>query len=220
MNGPDTGECAPLKMGRIRFIVFEGIDGSGKSTQAKLLARRLEDEGISVLLTAEPSDGPVGQLMRSLKIRPDPEEEERLFTEDRRDHVERVILPALRQGRTVICDRYIHSSAAYQGSRGLDPGEIVSRNLLFAPLPNVVFLLEIPVDVAVSRIRAGRPDGFTTFEALENLRAVDAVYRIMDDPLIRRLDGCPDPDEVHSQVMSILAEMSSSSFNECPEVSG
>jgi len=196
-------------MGGIRFIVFEGIDGSGKSTQARLLARRLEVEGIAVVLTAEPSDGPTGRLIRSLKTRPDPKEEERLFTEDRRDHVNRVILPALRQGRTVICDRYIHSSAAYQGARGLDSREIIARNLRFAPLPDVVFLLEIPVEMAVTRIRSARADGFTAFEAVEDLRAVDAVYRTMDDPVIIRLDGHRDPEEIHRQVMSILTEAES-----------
>ena len=142
-SGTETKPC---------FIVFEGIDGSGKSTQAKLLARRLEDLGIPVLLTAEPSDGPVGRIIRSLTTRPEAEEEARLFTEDRRDHVERVILPALVEGRTVICDRYVHSSVAYQGARGVDQAAILSAQRLFAPQPDVIFLLEIPAKIALARI--------------------------------------------------------------------
>ena len=179
-SGTETKPC---------FIVFEGIDGAGKSTQAKLLARRLADLGIPVLLTAEPSDGPVGQIIRSLTTRLEAEEEARLFTEDRRDHVERVILPALLEGRTVICDRYVHSSVAYQGARGVDQAAILSAQSPFAPQPDVIFLLEIPADIALARIDSARRGRFSTFEVREDLEAVDAVYRSITDPVIRRIDG-------------------------------
>src|SRR4030042_6942583 len=114
------------------FIVFEGIDGAGKSVQAKMLADHLQAVGIPLVLTAEPSEGPIGRYIRSLKVRPEPVEEERLFTEDRRHHVQNVIIPALRRGATVICDRYIYSSAAYQGARGMDPEKILAENRQFA----------------------------------------------------------------------------------------
>jgi dTMP kinase len=187
--------CSP------RFIVFEGIDGSGKTTQARLLAERLQDKGFLVTLTSEPSDGPIGRAIASLETRPSPEEEARLFIEDRRDHLERVILPALGAGQTVICDRYIHSSAAYQGARGLDPKEILRRNLVFARLPDLVLLIEVPVDLAMSRIASGRVDGFSTFEEVENLRAVNAVYERMSDPVIRRIDGSESVKQVHRRVL-------------------
>lgn len=189
------------------FIVFEGIDGSGKSTQAKLLAARLADLGIPVLLTAEPSDGPVGQFIKSLKTRLEPEEEARLFTEDRRDHVERVMLPALAQGRTVICDRYVHSSVAYQGARGLDPAAILSAQWHFAPQPDVIFLLEIPPDIALERIGSKRGGGFSAFEVRESLEAVDAVYRGLSDPLIRRIDGAWSQESIHSAIMDSVLEL-------------
>jgi dTMP kinase len=197
-NGTETKPC---------FIVFEGIDGAGKSTQAKLLARRLADLGIPVLLTAEPSDGPVGQIIRSLTTRLEAEEEARLFTEDRRNHVERVILPALAEGRTVICDRYVHSSVAYQGARGVDQAAILSAQSPFAPQPDVIFLLEIPADIAIARIGSARRGRFSTFEVREDLEAVDAVYRSITDPVIRRIDGTISMEGIHSIIMACLKEL-------------
>ncbi len=87
------------------FIVFEGIDGSGKTLQARMLASRLERCGVWYLLTAEPSEGPVGRQIRALTFRLSPSEETHLFTADRRDHLERPIMPALARGQIVICDR-------------------------------------------------------------------------------------------------------------------
>lgn len=189
------------------FLVFEGIDGSGKTTQAKMLTRRLTDLGIPFVLTSEPSDGPTGLMIRSLSFRPSPDEEERLFTEDRRDHVNRVILPALAEKKIVICDRYVHSSAAYQGARGLDPSAIIRRNMRFAPLPDVVFFLEVPVSLALERIASARGEGFSLFEAEENLRSVDAIYRSLSDPRILRIDGTLPPDQTHTAIVRVLANM-------------
>jgi dTMP kinase len=197
-SGTETKPC---------FIVFEGIDGSGKSTQANLLARRLADLGIPVLLTAEPSDGPVGQIIRSLTTRLEAEEETRLCTEDRRDHVERVILPALVEGRTVICDRYVHSSVAYQGARGVDQAAILSAQRPFAPQPDVIFLLEIPAEIALARIGSARCGRFSAFEVRQDLEAVDAVYRRIADPVIRRIDGTGSLESIHSIIMACLKEL-------------
>ncbi len=188
-------------------IVFEGIDGSGKSTQARLLARRLAELGIPTLLTAEPSDGPVGLIIKSLTARPSPEEEARLFTEDRRDHVERVILPALAEGRTVICDRYVYSSVAYQGARGLDQASILSVQRTFAPEPDAIFLLAVPVDTALARIGTDRRGSFSTFEVRENLEAVAAVYSGLTDPSIRRIDGTGSVEHIHSIIMDCVREL-------------
>lgn len=163
-------------------MVFEGIDGSGKSTQARILADTLESDGFDVLLTAEPSDGPVGSVIRSVTKRLAPEEEARLFTEDRRDHVRRVIIPALNAGRIVVCDRYIFSSAAYQGARGIAPDTIIATNLSFAPLPDITFLLDLPVEAAIERIARSRPKGFSQFEVFKDLQAVQKIYRSLRDP--------------------------------------
>ena len=186
------------------LIVFEGIDGAGKSVQAKMLADRLQAEGIPHILTAEPSDGPIGRRIRSLKVRPEPVEEERLFTEDRRDHVQNVIMPALKRGDTVICDRYVYSSVAYQGVRGIDPEKILAENRHFATVPDLIFLLEVTVDMALSRIGRGRSDGFSAFEDRSDLEAVHAIYSSMSDPTIHRMDGSLPPDELHREIVEIV----------------
>ena len=171
------------------FIVFEGIDGSGKTLQAKMLASRFERCGVPYLLTAEPSDGPVGSQIRSLTSRLSPLEETRLFTADRRDHLERTIMPALARGQTVICDRYVYSSVAYQGARGVDIASILEENEQFARPADVTFLLEISVDTALRRIRTNRSNELSPFEKQEDLKAVAAVYRGLNDPSIRRVDA-------------------------------
>lgn len=124
--------------------------------------------------------------------------------DDRRDHLDRVILPALDAGHTVICDRYIHSSAAYQGARGIDPQDILRRNLDFAPLPDIILLIEVPVELAMTRIASGRVEGFSFFEEIENLKAVLAVYQGMTDSLIRRIDGSESREEVHERVLKVI----------------
>lgn len=201
----DGGKC--MRYGSALFIVLEGIDGSGKSTQARLLAEHFTKEGTDVVLTAEPSDAPTGRLIRCLKSRPDPEEETRLFIRDRRHHVEHVIRPALIEGKVVICDRYIHSSMAYQGSRGVDPAKIFARNVSFALLPDVVFLLEIPVQDALARIGVGRSVGYSVFERRKDLEAVDAVYRSLSDPAIIRIDATLPSGQVHDLIVKAIKEL-------------
>jgi dTMP kinase len=186
------------------FIVFEGIDGAGKSVQARMLADRLQADGIPHILTAEPSDGPIGRRIKSLKARLEPAEEERLFTEDRRRHVRNVIAPALKRGDTVICDRYVHSSAAYQGARGIHPEKILAENRQFAAVPDLIFLLEVTVDMALSRIGRGRSGGFSAFEARSDLEAVHAIYSGISDPAINRMDGSLPPDELHREIVEIV----------------
>lgn len=200
--------CAPEPSSQCpTFVVFEGIDGSGKSTQARLLADRMRRSGLSVLLTSEPSDGPVGALIKSFTLRPKPEEEAHLFMEDRRDHLRRVIIPALNEGRIVICDRYVYSSAAYQGARGLDPSAIIAENCAFALRPHVTFLLEIPVEEGLARIRSGRGDRFSTFEIEDELEKVAGIYSSLNDPSIVRIDGLGSQDRIHAQIVSTLSRL-------------
>lgn len=115
---------------RGKLIAFEGIDGTGKSTQLKLLATFLRQRGQLVLETKEPTDGPVGQQIRALfhnRKSLSLDEELELFIEDRRMHVLQHILPALEQGAFVLTDRYYYSTAAYQGARGADPELIFEK---------------------------------------------------------------------------------------------
>ncbi|MBW1992587.1 MAG: dTMP kinase, partial [Deltaproteobacteria bacterium] len=134
-------------MGRGFFIVLEGVDGAGKSTQARLLAEALKQRHYQVVLTREPWDSPAGKKIREYLNGPcrhlTPQEELALFMADRREHVETVIRPALRQGRVVISDRYYFSSAAYQGALGLDPQWILTEHEAFALPPDLVIFLTL-----------------------------------------------------------------------------
>jgi dTMP kinase len=140
---------------RGRLIVFEGGEGCGKSTQARRLADRLD-----ALLTREPGGTPVGARMRELLLDPatgdlDPRAETLLMAADRAEHVATVIEPALAVGTDVVCDRFAHSSIAYQGyGRGLDPGEVeaMSRWATGGLWPDLVVLVTVPTAVAAARL--------------------------------------------------------------------
>jgi dTMP kinase len=191
-----------LRADRGILITFEGIDGSGKSTQVKLLEDALAEAGYSVLRTAEPSDGPAGRKIRNLSERPSPESELELFTEDRRFHVSQIIGPALLEGKVVLCDRYLHSSIAYQGARGIDPKRILSMNAGFIIRPKRVFYLRIPVEEALRRIETGRTEGPSIFEFRENLTRVARIYDDMSDSNIRVIDGSRRPEIVHQEIIT------------------
>jgi dTMP kinase len=197
----DAGKVATPPAGRGKLITFEGIDGSGKSTQARLLADALRLLDIPVLLTAEPSHGPIGRKIRRMSARPDPEQELELFTEDRKHHVSRVIEPALNNELIVICDRYVHSSIAYQGAQGIDPERIRLLNESFAVPPDRVFLLRIPVESALERITVGRAQGCSIFELRESLQRVSDIYNRLDDRNITAIDGARPRESIHEEIL-------------------
>jgi dTMP kinase len=182
------------------LVVFEGIDGAGKSLQSRLLWETLETNGMGALLTAEPTNGPIGLRLRAASVRPSPEIEERLFREDRKEHVSQVILPALRRGLHVICDRYFFSSAAYQGARGMDPRAILLWNREFAPEPDLVFILEIDPEAACERIARARDHVDEAYENLEYLKRVAEIYAGFREPNIVRIQYGLDTQAVHELV--------------------
>lgn len=191
-----------------RLIVFEGIDGAGKSTQARLLAETLESAGLTVLQTREPTDGPHGRRLRESAAsgRLPPSEELELFVLDRKQHVRDEILPALAAGKVVIIDRYYLSTAAYQGARGLDPEAIMSANEAFAPIPALAILLTADAGEGRGRIR-GRGDGDgNLFERESELREVAAVFDSLDRPYIERIDGRGSIAEVHARIVRCVAD--------------
>ncbi len=188
------------------FIAFEGIDGSGKTTQALLLTGALTSAGRGVLMTAEPSKGPYGAQIRALPARLNPEEEERLFRRDRADHVRRVIRPALLAGKIVITDRYYYSSAAYQGARGLDPEEIIRVNQTFAPTPDLTFVLHISVDAALRRIHTCRKQAPSIFEKREDLLRTLTVYEGFTSPEIVRVSAERSQEEVSGLIAEKVFE--------------
>jgi dTMP kinase len=147
---------------RAPFIAFEGVDGAGKSTQARLLAERL-----GAVLTREPGGTPIGTRIRSLLLDPDTvglsaRAEALLMAADRAQHVEALVRPMLAAGRPVVTDRYLYSSVAYQGyGRELEPDEVRALSLFAVDglLPDVVVLVELPDEVAEQRF-GDRPDRF------------------------------------------------------------
>lgn len=159
------------------FIVIEGIDGTGKSTQARMLEEWMRGRGRSVVRDREPTDGPWGRRLRESAAtgRLSPGDELEFFLRDRREHVEKLISPSLAVGTDVILDRYYFSTMAYQGARGLDPAEIRLRNEEFAPLPDLLLILDLPVTDAISRIGA-RGDQANEFEKRENLERCREIF--------------------------------------------
>lgn len=146
------------------FITFEGVEGSGKTTQVALLASALRDRGLEVITTREPGGTRLGEELRRLLLMSDvpidPAAEAYLMTGARAQHVRDVIVPALERGTTVLCDRYVDSTCAYQGAgRGL-PIDALRRlqDLAVGSLvPQLTILLDLPVDVGLRR-RAGEGD--------------------------------------------------------------
>jgi dTMP kinase len=165
-----------------RLIAFEGVEGSGKSTQVELLRRALEDRGVDVLVTREPGGTPVGERVRALLLDPGvelhPRAEALLFAAARAELVEQVIRPALERGAQVLCDRYLDSSLAYQGgARGLgrNPVEEVNRFATGGLLPDLVVLLDL--DPAEGLRRQARHRDRIEAQDLEFHRRVRDAFR-------------------------------------------
>ena len=184
------------------FVVFEGLDGAGKTTQLQLLATHLRQAGYEVVCLKEPTDGPWGQKIRQLaqhgrhKVTPDTELE--WFLEDRREDVAQNICPALAEGHIVLLDRYYFSTIAYQGAMGYDPEIIRQRNEAFAPQPDLLLLLEITPQQGLRRIRLQR--GLDGFEQLDYLRRVAAIFAAMCFPYLRRIPATVAPEIVHTRI--------------------
>ena len=192
------------------LIAFEGIDGTGKTTQIELLAEVLRQRGLRVVATREPTDGQYGRKIRQLyKNRKSvtPEEELNLFLDDRREHVVQVIAPALASGKVVLTDRYYYSTAAYQGAAGHDPQKIIAANELFAPVPDMVIMLEAPVSLGVHRVQKLRGETLNDFEQEETLSRVANIFAALKGANIRRIDGTGDAKAVHALVMENVAEL-------------
>lgn len=188
-----------------RLIAFEGIDGTGKSTQVAMLAQLLRQHGRDVVVTREPTDGVYGQRIRQLYQARDTvsrQDELDLFLADRRQHVAELIAPGLALGKVIVTDRYYFSTAAYQGSVGFDPAEIIRQNEAFAPVPDLVILIELTPEQAVMRIQRYRHEDLNHFEQEEGLRQVAEVFSTLQQDYIRRVDGDQAIDAVHAQIVA------------------
>jgi dTMP kinase len=188
------------------FIVLEGIDGTGKSTQSKRLAEHFRAQGRTVTLSREPTDGPWGTLLRNSAEsgRLSPEEELETFLKDRRQHVTEKIAPALAAGHVVILDRYYFSTMAYQGVRGFDPQKIREDNEAFAPVPDLLLILDLDVDAALTRI-GSRGDTANEFEQRANLaRCREIFLSVKDEPFAQLIDANAGVDEVTESILAAL----------------
>lgn len=192
------------------LIAFEGLDGVGKTTQARLLAANLSRAGLSVVLTQEPTAGIFGQQIRRLNRRGrrdlSPEEELALFLADRQQHVQQVIQPALAAGKIVITDRYYYSSMAYQGALGLDPEKIRKKHADFAPEPDLTILLQLPSTERSQRVEQ-RGRGADAFEQADYLARVAAIFDRLQAPNLIRLDGRGSKAEVQNRILSVVQRL-------------
>ncbi|MEW6720934.1 MAG: dTMP kinase [Thermodesulfobacteriota bacterium] len=200
------------------FLTFEGIEGSGKSTQLRRLAARLAARGIPHVVTREPGGTPLADQIRSLLLSPRdeavfPETELLLYEAARAQHVRSAVLPALEAGKAVLCDRFHDATTAYQAhARGLDAGtvELLNRFASGGLLPDLTLLFDLPPETGFARI-AGRSRGADRMER-ESLafhrRVREGYLRLLDahPGRIVRIDASLPEEEVFLQLLSTVKE--------------
>jgi dTMP kinase len=205
-------------MTRGKFIAFEGGEGAGKSTQARLLADALAARGIESAITREPGGTPGAEAIRALLLGTagegwHPRAEALLFAAARSDHVERLVLPALAAGKWVICDRFVDSSRAYQGGAGgLGDADVMALHRVGSQglLPDLTVLIEVSPAVAAARADArdgGAADRIGGRDATYHARVASAFAALAEAEPQRfaRIDGDCDAGQVHGAVLSALA---------------
>ena len=179
-------------MNRGLLIAFEGLDGSGKTTQVEILVAALRSAGAAVVQTSEPTDGPTGRRIRAMLRSGEAvpmERELEWFMEDRREHVRELIEPALRKGRIVVTDRYYLSTVAYQGARGHDAAAILRDSEMEFPIPDLVVLLEVDPQAGLDRVRARGGTLEEVFERIEFQQHVAEQFAALECSYIARIDG-------------------------------
>jgi dTMP kinase len=207
------------------FIAFEGGEGTGKSTQSKLLAEWLEKEGESVVLTREPGGTDLGKDLRKILLGHEtgaisPRAEALLYAADRAHHVYSVIRPALDRGDVVITDRYFDSSAAYQGAgRVLNPSEVarISRWATESLYPTLTILIDIPAEVGLGRLQSRDRLEAESNDFHERVRQEYLQIAMMDPERYFVIDGTQPVNEIHRQITERVSELQALKRNSEPE---
>jgi dTMP kinase len=197
-----------------RFISLEGIEGSGKSTQARLLKEFLVDRGIDTVQTVEPGGTGIGEQIRNILLEPgnhmDSMTELLLYFASRAQHVKEVIVPALEAGKVVITDRFSDSTVAYQGyARGLDMNVIESLDRIVTGecRPSLTILLDLDVEDGIRRNRrAGKKDRFELEEVEFHRRVREGFLKIAEQDIKRvtMVDASGTPEDVHEKIRTIV----------------
>jgi len=191
-----------------KFIVIEGIDGSGQSTQVSLLRDFFIEKGLQVVLTKEPTqDSEAGRKIKKIlteKIETDPLELQKLYAQDREEHLENIIIPALKQGKIVISDRYFFSTFAYGTAHGANLEELIKLNDNFF-YPDLTFLLKVDPKICIERIEK-RADPKTLFEKVDQLTKVWDIYKKLPTMFesIEVIDGEKSIEEVFGDIKKII----------------
>ena len=204
-------------MTRGKFIAFEGGEGAGKSTQARLLAAALVERGIDCVVTREPGGTPGAEAIRALLLGTagegwHPRAEALLFAAARSDHAERLIVPALTAGKWVICDRFVDSSRAYQGGAGgLGDADVMALHQIGSQglLPDLTLLIEVSPETAAARANArdgGEADRIGGRDANYHARVASAFAALAqaEPDRFARIDGDADAGTVHQAVLSAV----------------
>jgi dTMP kinase len=207
------------------FIAFEGGEGTGKSTQSKLLAEWLEQEGESVVLTREPGGTDLGKDLRKILLGHEtgaisPRAEALLYAADRAHHVYSVIRPALERGDVVITDRYFDSSAAYQGAgRVLNPAEVarISRWATESLYPTLTILIDVPAEIGLGRLQSRDRLEAESNDFHERVRQEYLQIAMMDPERYFVVDGTQPVKEIHRQITERVSELQTLKRNSEPE---
>ena len=203
------------------FITFEGIEGSGKTTQIQLLTEQMEQQGHQIVVTREPGGCPIADRIRGILLNPEnsalvPRAELLLYAAARAQHVNEIISPALKAGKTVLCDRFTDATLAYQGyGRGLDHSLIKQLNLLASGdiQPDLTLLLDLPVEQGLGRalqreeIQQDRTEGRFEREALEFHQSVRDGYHALadqDPERFRVIDADRSLQQIHSEITETI----------------
>ena len=192
------------------MIAFEGIDGTGKSTQCRMLGEFLSGKGISNISFPEPTKGEWGLKIRRLLSQGrngvSPEEELEWFLNDRKEDVELNINPALKAGKVVLMDRYYYSTAAYQGALGFDPQKIRKDNEKFAPLPDRVLIFHNSPEKSLQRIEFSR-EKKSAFEKRDYLIDVQNIFKSFSGSTVRFIYSDDTLENVHENVVREVKDL-------------